>query len=166
MLSSFYESNFSTTHFNFTALLIRCQEEKCWPPAFFFWFLTGLISLAHSIISTMLNKSRGHSDIFFEWTDGLPHKILSARVTVEAFFHTFSTQMCGKRTFTRATGESEYPRQDSHLLVHYFYSVVNGGHHWASLGKGSKKQTKSFCNNYLCPNHTANACIHFVSTRD
>ena len=50
-------------------------------------------------------------------SDGLPHKFLSARVTVEAFFRTCSAQMCGKRTFTRATGESEYPRQDSNLRL-------------------------------------------------
>ena len=57
-------------------------------------------------------------------SDNLPHRNLSARVTVETFFRTCSAQMCGERGFTRATGESEYPRQDSNF-ARTFLSVVN-----------------------------------------
>ena len=55
-----------------------------------------------------------------------------ARVIVEAFFHTFSTQMCGERGFTRATGESEYPRQESHLSKHGEKFI---GQQWATEGQ-------------------------------
>lgn len=48
-------------------------------------------------------------------SDNLSHRNFSARLTVETFFRTCSAQMCGERGFTRATGESEYPRQDSNL---------------------------------------------------
>ena len=62
----------------------------------------------------------------------ISHLHLSARVTVEAFFHTFSTQMCGKRGFTRATGESEYPRQESHGEKH---GEKFSGQQWATKGE-------------------------------
>ena len=42
-------------------------------------------------------------------SDNLPHRNLSARLIVEAFFRTCSAQMCGERSFTRTTGESEVP---------------------------------------------------------
>jgi len=35
--------------------------------------------------------------------------------------------MCGERTFTRATGESEYPRQESHGGKHGQNLVGNSG---------------------------------------
>ena len=45
-------------------------------------------------------------------------------MTVGALFYTFSTQMCGKRTFTRATGESEYPQQYSKLNSFRNFSLL------------------------------------------
>ncbi len=65
----------------------------------------------------MLIRSQGANEYFLSGQMVFPHKISSARVTVEAFFHTCSTQMCGERGFTRATGKSEYPRQDSNLRL-------------------------------------------------
>ncbi len=55
---------------------------------------------------------------FLVLTDGVSAQDFSARVTVEVFFRTCSAQMCGERTFTRAKGESEYPRQESKVLNH------------------------------------------------
>ena len=54
-------------------------------------------------------------------------------VTVEAFFHTFSTQLCEKR-LTHARSESEYPRQDSH-----------GEKHRKSLVGNSEQQKVKCC---------------------
>ena len=50
------------------------------------------------------------------------------------FFHTFSTQMSGKRGFTRNTGESEYPRQYSKLNFFDVFTLVKSGRRWAALG--------------------------------
>ena len=50
-------------------------------------------------------------------SDGLPHKILSARVTVFRFCHTYATQTCGKVRFNRTIGKTKYPRQDSNLRL-------------------------------------------------
>ena len=74
------------------------------------------------------------------------HLYLSARVTIEEFFHTSSTQMCGKPSFTRASGESEYPRQESQVKNLFVF-------HWS--GKVSKGQTVRFhLNNITSQNLT------------
>ena len=71
---------------------------------------------------------------FLVLTDGVSAQDFSARVTVEVFFRTCSAQMCGERTFTRAKGESEYPRQYSKLNFFDVFTLVKSGRRWAALG--------------------------------
>ena len=48
-------------------------------------------------------------------------------VKVFMFCHTYATQTCGKVRFTRATGESEYPRQYSTFNIFDVFTVVKSG---------------------------------------
>ena len=69
---------------------------------------------------------------FLVLTDGVSAQDFSARVTVEVFFRICSAQMCGERTFTRATGESEYPRQEYNVTKHGEKFI---GQQWATEGQ-------------------------------
>ena len=61
--------------------------------------------------------------------------------------------------------EKAVPPQYSKPNFFAVFNLVKSGRLWVALGKGSKKQMKSFCTNQLCPNHASHACIHFVSMK-
>ena len=65
-------------------------------------------------------------------SDGLPHKFLSARVTVLRSPHKIPTKSCGELRFTRATGKTKSPRQDSQVLKHGEKFI---GQQWATKGE-------------------------------